>query len=1171
MPPTVNPLKSYLAALEQAYRAGNATEHTYRPAYKALIEAIAGNGVQAVNEPRQIACGAPDFIVTRGVVPLGYIEAKDIGIDLGKTARSEQLARYRDSLDNLILTDYLEFRWFLDGEPRLTAALPRPDKNGRIRWNDNAASEVTQLLQQFLAADIPLKATPHDLATRMAGLAKLIRKLIEETFAHEGDTGELHAQFEAFRRVLIESLTIPQFADMYAQTLAYGLFAARCNAPAAGFTRQSAAAQLPKTNPFLRKLFNSIAGPDLDPRISWAVDQLAELLARADMTAILADFGHRTRREDPVVHFYETFLAAYDPKMREARGVYYTPEPVVNYIVRSVDALLQHGFGLKEGLAHSGKVRWKSLKTTTTHGKRKSSTSIDEVESWVHRVQILDPATGTGTFLYAVIQKIRERFEGNAGVWPGYVAEHLLPRLFGFELLMAPYAVAHMKLGLELEQSGYDFSSNERLGVFLTNSLEEAHEKTGLPLFTQWLAEESQAASRIKRDVPVMVVLGNPPYSGHSANNGEWIASLLRGEDTLNHCQTENYFACDGAPLGERNPKWLNDDYVKFIRFAQWRIEQTGHGILAFVTNHGYLDNPTFRGMRESLMRGFDEIHVLDLHGNSKKKEKTPDGGKDENVFDIQQGVAIGIFVKHAPSPQPSPPTMKLSGERETSAQRLAGEGANLSRVTPTSKAVIPAKAGIQRLSSKAETLDASRHPWRSPSGPPSAFASTAMPSQSGSPPRGVRNDNKEINGGTATLARVFHADLYGTRELKYATLDAESIENTTWTELAPNSPSYYFVPEDGALREEYGRGWKITEAMPVNSVGIATARDALTIQFSRDNAWRVVKDFASLGEEEARQKYDLGRDARDWKVAFAQKDLNESGPARKQLVEIYYRPFDVRYTYYTGKSRGFQCMPRAAVMDHLVGHDNIGLITSRLTKGEEFAHAQLTKYIAEVICMSPKTSNNGFVFPLWLYPRESTDLLDTAPREKTPNLAPAFVAALTQAVGRAPTPEDTLAYIYAILYAPSYRARYADFLKRDFPRVPLTTNRELFDALVETGRELIALHTMQTTLPRITGFPVAGSNEVVKVGWSPGSADDAGRVHLNAEQYFDGVPQAVWAMHIGGYRVAEKWLKDRKGRHLSYDDLTHYQAVIAVLARTLDLQTRIDDAIDAAGSWPLA
>ena len=459
--------------------------------------------------------------------------------------------------------------------------------------------------------------------------------LILQTFTAQGEVGELHHQLNAFRKVLIDSLTIEQFADMYAQTLAYGLFAARCNSNAA-FTRQSAAGLLPKTNPFLRKLFHTIAGPDLDERIAWAVDQLTDLLARADRGSILADFGKRSRKEDPVVHFYETFLAAYDPKLRETRGVYYTPEPVVGYIVRSIDTILRRDFKLRDGLAHSGKI---TIKRKAPAGK--GYQAVD-----THRLQILDPAVGTGTFLYAVIAKIREHFEGNAGAWPGYVAEHLLPRLFGFELLMAPYAVAHMKLGLELEESGYDFASEQRLGVFLTNSLEEAHELSNLPLFAVWLSEESRAASNVKRDAPVMVVLGNPPYSGHSANKGPWISRLLRGWDSLTQTATWSYFDVDGKPLGERNPKWLNDDYVKFIRFAQWRIEQTGHGVIGFVTNHGYLDNPTFRGMREKLLKTFDDIYIVDLHGNTKKKEVAPDGSKDENVFDIQQGVAIGLFVR---------------------------------------------------------------------------------------------------------------------------------------------------------------------------------------------------------------------------------------------------------------------------------------------------------------------------------------------------------------------------------------------------------------------------------------------------------------------------------------------------------------------------------------------
>jgi predicted helicase len=249
-------------------------------------------------------------------------------------------------------------------------------------------------------------------------------------------------------------------------------------------------------------------------------------------------------------------------------------------------------------------------------------------------VQILDPACGTGTFLHAIIASIRERFAGNAGLWPGYAAEHLLPRIYGFELLMAPYAVAHMKLGLQLKDTGYDFGSDERLRVFLTNTLEEAHEMTGLPLFTQWLAEEAAAAGEVKKNVPIMVVIGNPPYSGHSANKGGWITGLI--EDYKKSPELKK----------PAQAKWLSDDYVKFLRFAQWRIEQTSYGVLAFITNHSYLSNPTFLDMRASLMAGFDDLYVLDLHGSSKPKEVPPNGEKDQNVFDIQKGVAISLFVR---------------------------------------------------------------------------------------------------------------------------------------------------------------------------------------------------------------------------------------------------------------------------------------------------------------------------------------------------------------------------------------------------------------------------------------------------------------------------------------------------------------------------------------------
>jgi predicted helicase len=621
--------RAYLQQIEAALCAGDSTEHTHRPALKLLIESL-GKGIIATNEPkRDEEIGAPDYIVTRGRVPLGYVEAKDVGKSLGKAEKTAQLKRYRDGLANLILTDYLEFRWYLGGEHRLTARLGTAGEDGKIRRDRRGEEAVRELLEGFLTVSAPSIARPKELAERMAGLARLIRDAIREAFHEEAKQGRLHNQFEGFRRVLLHDLTPEQFADMYAQTIAYGLFAARANIlDDPDFTRQHAAYALPRTNPFLRNTFSEIAGPGLDRRIEWAVDDLADMLRRAHMGNILRDFGKRTRQEDPVVHFYETFLAAYDPKMREARGVYYTPEPVVSYIVRSVDHLLKSEFGLPDGLADTSKVKIPNPDPGT---KRRPTKDLE-----VHRVQILDPAAGTGTFLHSVIDQIHAHLteRGQAGLWSTYVRTHLLPRVWGFELLMAPYAVAHMKISLQLKQLGYDFATDERLGIFLTNALEEAHEMSDLPLFAQWIADEARQASEVKADRPILVIIGNPPYSGISANMAPEMAAMV-----------DSYKIVDGKPLGERK-HWLQNDYVKFIRFAQTRIERTGHGILGFITDNSYIDGPTFRGMRQSLMQTFDEVYVLDLHGNSKKKEQAPDGTPDGNVFDITQGVAIILAVK---------------------------------------------------------------------------------------------------------------------------------------------------------------------------------------------------------------------------------------------------------------------------------------------------------------------------------------------------------------------------------------------------------------------------------------------------------------------------------------------------------------------------------------------
>jgi predicted helicase len=1084
-------IQDYLKKIEMAYAAGNATEHTHRPALKELIESLA-TGIVATNEPRRVKCGAPDYVVTKGSTPLGYIEAKDIGKSLSEAERTDQLKRYLESLGNLILTDYLEFRWYVSGQHRLTARLATK-VNGKIKAEKEGVDKVQELLQAFLNASIPTVSSPKELAMRMAAIAKFIRDIIKRAFEEENNTDDdpdpLHDQLEGFRKVLIHDLTPEQFADMYSQTICYGLFAARCNAdPKEEFTRQHASYDLPKTNPFLRKMFNYIAGPDLDDRVVWAVDDLAELLNHTDIEAILKDFGRRTRQEDPVVHFYESFLAAYDPKMREARGVYYTPEPVVSYIVRSIDHILKTDFNLPDGLADSSKIK------ITLPGTKKH-----EVE--VHKVQILDPATGTGTFLHGVVDQIYEGFKCNKGMWSSYVHDHLLPRLFGFELLMAPYAVAHLKMGLQLKETGYDFNSPERLRIYLTNTLEEAHAMSGLPLFTQWIAEEANAASDVKKDAPVMVVLGNPPYSGHSANTGEWISGLLRGIDTLSNKKTENYFEVDGQSLGERNPKWLNDDYVKFIRFAQWRIEQTGYGILAFISNNGYLDNPTFRGMRQSLMQTFDDIYILNLHGNSKKKEKAPDGSEDKNVFDIQQGVAIGIFVKRTKS----------------------REG----------------------------------------------------------------------------LATVRHADLWGRREVyegdrlvggKYQWLWENDLASTKWETLKPQVPYYLFIPQNEVIGAEYEAYVKISDLIPYQNTGMVSKRDSLAFKLDKKDIFNIVQDIHELSPDEIVRKYPLPSwDSRDGKVEFVVKSVKEYGVDGKRIVEMLYRPFDMRWTYYTPKSKGLIAWPVYDVMKHLIDRDNIALSTSKGVEiNKNWEHCFCTKTIIQHHTVSTKEVN--YLFPLYLYPSETTPkatLFDTstpsdAPGGRKPNLSQQIIKDFSAKLSmqfiqdgkgdREKTfgPEDVFNYMYAVFHSPTYRSRYAEFLKIDFPRLPLTSNKDLFRDLCSLGDELVALHLMEKHGPKITSYPVAGDSKVERVRYEEPLVDTKGRVWINSIQYFEGVPQEVWEFHVGGYQVCDKWLKDRKGRQLTFDDLTHYQNVVAALAETIRLMVAVDDVINGQGGWPI-
>ncbi len=1141
-------ITEYLQAIERASRQGNATEHTYRPFFKALLEARANGDAEATNEPKREKCGAPDYVISRKKdrLTLGYVEAKDIGIDLAEVERSEQLQRYLQHLPNLLLTDYLEVRWYVRGEKgvekRGSASLGRIGMGGKIAADAAEQAKALNLIDSFLHQKPVQINTAQDLALRLAHLTHMVRDTIVEAFANAEATQQLRDWREAFAKTLLPELDThadrekeakarAEFADMFAQTLAYGLFSARAAGPGGSFTREKARLLIPRTNPFLRTFFEQITGAALDDEpFAGFVDDLIQTLDHSGMDGILADFGTHSRRSDPVVHFYETFLQAYDPRLRELRGVYYTPEPVVNYIVESLDLLLKDKFAIKDGLADRSKIT-----LTRKEGER-------EIREASHRVLILDPATGTATFLYRVLDFIREQFERkkNLGAWGDYVHEHLLPRLFGFELLMAPYAVAHFKIGLALaawdkeplfrQALSYQPHSGERINIFLTNTLEDLQEKTEQLGPLRMLSDEANAAYEIKRNKPVLVILGNPPYSGNSANKGKWISDLVR-----------DYYHCDGKPLGERNPKWLQDDYVKFIRWAQWRIEQTGSGILAFITNHGYLDNPTFRGMRQNLMQTFDEIYVLDLHGNSKKKETDPESGApDKNVFDIQQGVAIGIFVK-------LPPEAKKAVAKR-------GRTLGSARVSRAGEGVPPSR-----------TSDGGATDSGAPSGGAGVGESSFR-----------RDAETSTRDACAPQASVFHAHLHGSqRKKKYEWLEGHDVENTQWTELVPDSPDYFFIPQDKALRGEYGQGWKITDAMPLNGLGITTGNDPAFIAFNDKGATKLL---AKLSASET------------------------------TIKSILYRPFDERSVIYDP-----ELLERARVdlMRHMLAGSNLGLCASRGTEVRAgWTHIFSMRQLIQLHSVSLKEVN--YLFPLYLYPNGKLPDDDLFVREepeeekRRPNFSAAFIEdfcarlkvkfvrdGLGKPAKREVGPELIFNYAYAVFHSPGYRERYAEFLRADFPRLPITTNYELFQQLAGFGGHLVDLHARGQGDSSGISFPIKGDNVIEEVRYQPPgvvaaavsaagdkaktrnpqaldtSASTAGRVWINDKQYFEGVAPEVWRFPIGGYLPAERWLKDRIGRTLGYDDTTAYPRIVNALAETGRFMREIEASITAHGGWP--
>ena len=992
--------------------------------------AFLSHDITIIHEPRRLDVGKPDFIVQDGLLPVGYVEVEAFGTDLDALTghAKKQNERFIKNLDNFLLTNFVEFHLYTNSVIQAKARLFSIAEVGSTEEATSRINALETLLDRFFSARSISLATPEALANHLARRTRelQIQILMTSTDKHSDN----YSMFKAFQKLLLSTLTPDDFADMYAQTLAYGLFTARCLLPnGTNFSRHTAIETLPHSNPFLRRLFHQVVSPNLDGNVTWILDDIVNLLKNIPTEILRTAFDTQTHIEDPVIHFYETFLKEYDAERRVNRGVYYTPPPIISYIIRSVDTLLKTKLEKTDGLA--------------------DDTAL-----------VLDPATGTGGFLLAAFTHIYQYVTSTygSGYWHQYVNGGLVNRLSGFEILVASYTIAHLKLGLFLQDQGWNPTDVERLCIYLTNTLEEAQEKETIP-FAGFIAEEANAAVKVKKDTPILAIIGNPPWPRKSANPSRDKSGRLTFIGNL----IEDYKKVDGKPYDD-NFQPLQADYVKFIRWAQWRIERNGEGVIGYVVRDSFLNGPSFRGMRQSLINSFNTIYLLNLHGNPFAKETVPDGEKDENVFKIQQGVSILLCVKERDNPTP---------------------------------------------------------------------------------------------------AKVCYADLYGDRTEKYQTLLDTDVQSTSWAKLHPKSPLYLLVPQRVELKREkkYKEGWAVSDIFSEGVTGLFTGQDKLAIQRTSELVYDVVTDFAFLSETEVREKYKLEKDKKDWTVNAAQEDIKNCSVSEHRVTPICYRPFDTRFTCYTGQSSGFHNRPRRDLMRHLLVGNNLALCVCKTVTRSVWQHALITDQITEKNYVSNGRSESGYVFPLYLYPDAGE--LDSS-TESYLNLKPEFLRTFSEKLALSPkgrfrlpegiSPEDILAYIYGVLYSPVYREDYYEFLKYGFPRIPLPTDLEHFRRLSKLGQRLIDMHLLKNVpRPPRHRFEGEGDSSVSDIDYRDG------HIWINRTQRFIDVPEAVWEFEIGAYKVCKKWLQEREGTTLSNVEIRQYQQILVAIAETIHIMAELD------------
>ncbi len=824
-------LKEYLESIKDLTLEKN--ELTHRLFLHNLLDKLKNHfnkEFKIEHEPKRDQGSQPDFRVSFQGLNIGYIENKRVGTDLSQLLKSDQILKYLELNPNLMLTDYLNFVWVGKDEEnkpfikREISVASLDELSKSLKPNPQTECNLIELFKSFFNHEAVPITNAKDFATHLSAPTKYLKDAL---ITYQQDT-QVSSIFKNFKEYLCEELSFEDFSDALAQTLTYSLFLAKLNHPFEKINLDNVRSSIPKNFAVIREMADFLKKLDAIKEIQWLLNEILSSINHVDMDSILKDLNDD---KDPYLHFYETFLSAYDPKLRESKGVYYTPDSVVKFIINALDSLLKTRFkdaplGLKSALDNEN-------------------------------IKLLDFATGTGTFLLEAFRKaleVRKTSDGGISTKEDKY-QNLLKQFYGFEYLIAPYAIAHLNLSQAFkEEFKKPLKENDALQIILTNTLIQPSEIAAHRGLSPIFEKELKSAQEIKKDEKILIITGNPPYSGASSNEGlfEWEVKATYGiepefqtietkknvkltdeiQTLLNNIQKQKESGSKDALKNlknlhskyklqkERNPKWLLDDYVKFMRFAQNKIESLGHGLFGFISNNAFLDNPTFRGLRRSLLECYDELYILNLHGNTRKKEETPQGAKDENVFNIMQGVSINLFVKKA----------------------------------------------------------------------------------------------------QATKQKIHYYDVYGERAEKYAFLAQNDLNSIEWLEIAPRAPFYLLLPLETPLLEEYEQGFSVQDMFQVGSVGIVTGKDHVVFHKDKESLLKLLKDFSTLEPSELRRIYKIKKDSRDWRLEYAIRDVRANADNLEEYIVLcQYRPFDYRWTYYTGKSKSFIAYPRGEVFKHML------------------------------------------------------------------------------------------------------------------------------------------------------------------------------------------------------------------------------------------------------------